>query len=61
MTDDEQTAEILKILKATRTELHVRGTDRHPIVEVRLRRSNHIVGGIELRERIERARERGHL
>lgn len=61
MTDDEQVGEVLRILKATRLTVHVRGTDRNPVVEVKVRGTGQVVGGTELRRRIESAREAGRL
>lgn len=61
MTEDEQVGEVLRILKATRLTVHVRGTDRNPVVEVRAKGYGQVVGGTELRRRIDAAREAGRL
>lgn len=49
---DEDVAEYLKMLRECKVTLHVRGTDRNPVVEYRDKRTRKVVGGIEMKKRI---------
>lgn len=53
---DEDVANVLTIARKAGVTIHVRGTDNHPVVELRDKSTRQIVGGIELRKRIDRVR-----
>lgn len=55
---DEELASILVLARKVRVTVHVRGTDSHPIVELRDRYTKYTIGGTELRKRFERTRKR---
>lgn len=53
MTDDEEFAAVLSIARRARVKVFVRGTDKHPVVECRDRLTGRVVGGSELKSRIQ--------
>ena len=53
--DDSDVVEVMRLAKAAKVTVHVRGDDRRPVVEMKCKFSRRIVGGIELRRRLERA------
>lgn len=50
---DKELAEILDKVRRIGAKLHVRGTDKNPVVELRERFSGKIIGGVELRRRLQ--------
>lgn len=53
MTEDDEFATALAIARRARVKVFVRGTDKHPVVECRDRLTNRVVGGSELKSRIQ--------
>lgn len=55
--DDSDVVEVMIILRELKLTLHVRGSDEHPVVEFRHKKSRRVVGGIELKRlMLERAK-----
>lgn len=54
--NDSDVVEVMRLAKAIGVTVHVRGTDERPVVEIKDKASRRIVGGIELRRRMERSR-----
>lgn len=50
--NDQELADILKIAKQANVTIHVRGTDKHPVVELRDKRTRQVVGGSEFKRRV---------
>lgn len=53
-TSDQAVAEVLRVCRLIGVRLHVRGTDTHPVIELRERRTGAVVGGTEVRRRLAR-------
>lgn len=54
--DDKAMGRVCELLAALSVTLHVRGTDERPVIELCDKRYRTIVGGIELKRRMRRAR-----
>lgn len=55
-TDDFELASALDIARRARCTVHVRGTDKNPVIELKDKLSRAIVGGSELKRRLKDAR-----
>ena len=53
MQDDSDVTRVMQYAKELRLTVHVRGTDERPVIELRDKLTRAIVGGIELRRRME--------
>ena len=50
--NDDDVVYAMRFCKALRIGVYIRGTDSHPVVEIRDKYSRRIIGGIELKRRI---------
>lgn len=57
--DDSDVVDVMIWCRRLGLTVHVRGTDERPVIELKARGTNHIIGGIELKRRIENWRARG--
>lgn len=51
--EDVELAEVMHMARAIRVTIHIRGSDTHPVVEIRDKRSRQVIGGIELKRRLQ--------
>lgn len=55
---DDDVALAMGFARKAGVTVHLRGTDLHPVVELKDKRTRRVVGGIELKRRIARLKEK---